>query len=148
MRRAVFALHPLSKKFEVSMHNYWLLIAGIVAFLIAIFSLWKSLMMRRGGIRTVGVIVGVEQERNEGTLVYRPLVHFVTTDGQQLAWKSTSAASFWRNATGKSMHIIYDPRNPHRVIRDSWTDTVLPVVVCLILCAVSLVVFFGGGSIH
>ena len=136
------------KKFEVSMHNYWFLIAGIIALLVAIFSLWKSSTMRRDGIRTVGVVVDVEQERDAGTLMYRPLVQFVTNDGQQITWKSTSAASFWRNARGKSIHIIYDPRNPHRVIRNSWTDSVLPVVVCLVLCAVSIAVFFGGVSIR
>ena len=44
------------------MHNYWFLIAGIVAFLMAIFSLWKEVTMRRGGVRTIGVVVDVERE--------------------------------------------------------------------------------------
>ena len=128
------------------MHNYWFLIAGIVAFLMAIFSLWKEVTMRRGGVRTIGVVVDVEREvqRDEtgSSTLYRPLVQFVTHDGQQILWKCTDASSSWRNVRGKSMRIIYDPRNPQRVIRNHWTGYAVIVLLCL-MCALCIAVYFG-----
>ena len=124
------------------MHNYWFLIAGVSTFLLALFSLWKEVTMRRDGVRTIGVVVGVEQENDGKDRLYRPRVHFVTNDGQQILWKCTSAASFWRNAKGKSMRIIYDPRNPQRVIRNHWEGYAVIVLLCL-MCVVCMAVFFG-----
>ncbi len=128
------------------MHNYWFLIAGIVAFLMAIFSLWKEVTMRRGGVRTIGVIVDVarevQQDETGNSTLYRPLVQFVTNDGQQILWKCTDASSSWRNARGKSMRIIYAPRNPQRVIRNHWTGYAAIVILCL-LCAICMAVYFG-----
>ncbi len=128
------------------MHNYLFLIAGISTFLVAIFSLWKELTMRRDGVPTVGVIVDVEreEEREEDGKVtlYRPLVHFVTNDGQQILWRCTDASSSWRNARGKSMRIIYDPRNPQRVIRNHWTGYAAIVILCL-MCILCMAIFFG-----
>ena len=124
------------------MHNYLFLIAGVFTFLMALFSLWKEVTMRRGGVRTTGVVVGVEQENDGEGRLYRPLVQFVTNDGQQILWKSTSAASFWKNARGKSMRIIYDPRNPQRVISNHWTGYAFVVLLCL-MCAVCMAIFFG-----
>ena len=128
------------------MHNFWFLIAGIVAFLMAIFALWKEVTMRRGGVRTIGVIVDVEREvqRDEtgSSTLYRPLVQFVTNDGQQILWKCTDASSSWRNARGKSMRIIYNPRNPQRVIRNHWTGYAVIVLLCL-MCVLCIAVYFG-----
>ena len=127
-------------------NNYLVLIAGITTFFMAIFSLWKELTMRRGGVRTVGVIVDVErkieQDEYGKSTLYRPLVQFVTNDGQQILWKCTDAASSWKNARGKSMRIIYDPRNPHCVIRDHWTGYAVTIILFLI-SALCVAVFFG-----
>jgi Protein of unknown function (DUF3592) len=98
--------------------------------------------MRRNGIRTTGVIVAVQRERNDDSTVYRPLVQFVTNDGQQILWKCTSASSFGKNAAGKSMHIIYNPQNPQDVIRNNWMGTAAIVILCII-GATCLAVFFG-----
>ena len=128
------------------MHNFWFLIAGIVAFLMAIFALWKEVTMRRGGVRTIGVVVDVEREvkreDDRKVTLYRPLVHFVTNDGQQILWRCTDASSSWRNARGKSMRIIYDPRNPQRVIRNHWTGYAAIVILCL-MCILCMAIFFG-----
>ena len=128
------------------MHNYFVLMAGVTTFLLAIFSLWKELTMRRGGVHTIGVVVDVErkvqQDEFGNSTLYRPLVQFVTHDGQQILWKSVSAASSWRNARGKSMRIIYDPRNPQRVISNHWTGYAFVVLLCL-MCAVCMAIFFG-----
>ena len=125
------------------MHNYLIFIGGVFTFLLAIFSLRKELTMRRNGVRTIGVVVDVRRESgDEGGVLYRPLVHFVTNDGQQILWKCTSASSAWRNVRGKSMRIIYDPRNPQRVIRNHWTGYAVVVALCL-MCAVFMAIFFG-----
>ena len=129
------------------MYYYLILIAGVFTFLLAIFSLWKEVTMRRDGVPTIGVVVGVERENDGEGRLYRPLVHFVTNDGQQILWRCTSAASYWKNARGKSMRIIYDPQNPQRVIRNHWTGYAAIVILCL-MCAVCMAIFFGVVPIH
>ena len=129
------------------MHNFWLLLAGVFTFLVAIFVLWKEVTMRRFGVYTTGVIVGVRREvqwNGDGgrAVLYRPLVQFVTVDGQQVLWRSTSASSFGRNAQGKPMRLIYDPRNPQRVIINSWTNYLVIALLCL-MSVVCLALFFG-----
>lgn len=124
------------------MQNYFVLSAGVLLFLLAIYLLWKDLTMRREGVRTIGLVIDVERKNDGEGPVYHPLVQFVTNDGQHITWRCTTATSYWKNLRGKTMSIIYDPRNPQSVIRNHWTNY-LPVVFLCLMGAVFFAIFLG-----
>lgn len=118
-------------------------VLGVLIFLLAIYVLRREWNMRKNGIRATGIVVDVQREKDsDNDTVYRPLVQFITREGQNILWRCTTAAGSWKNMTGRPMHIIYDPQNPQQVIRNHWTGYAA-VVILFFLSGISLFVSFG-----
>ncbi len=124
-------------------HNWLLLLGGVLALLVAIYALRKEVTLRKGGMRTTGVVVDVRQERDEDGVIFHPIVQFTTYDGQEIVWEGMDKGGGWKNAQGKQIQIIYDPQNPRRVIRNHWSGYAWIVLLCF-MSAVCMVVFFTG----
>ena len=129
-------------------HNWLFLLMGIFPLLVGIYVLHKEVTLRKGGVRTTGVIVGVKRENSTDSdgfseATFRPIVQFVTHDGQEIVWQSTTSGTGWWNSLGKQMQIIYDPRNPQRVIRNHWSNYFW-IMVLFFLSAVCIVPVFVG----
>jgi uncharacterized protein DUF3592 len=127
------------------MHIFWVLLAGVLFSLIAIYLLKTQFTMFRIGVSTTGVVVAVVPA-SSGNTTYRPLIQFVTTDGQQIIWKCNVSTFWWKNIQGKSMRILYDPQNPQRVVLRHWIvySMIGIALFCGILCIAAFFGIFGS----
>jgi hypothetical protein len=124
------------------MHNYWIFLLGCVFFLGTIYLLRKQIILQKGSVRTTGTIVELLRERDvDGSLLFRPLVQFTTHAGQRILWECTRSSNQWENAKGELMKIIYDSRNPQRVISNYWSGY-YRVVCCGLVSAMFMLIFF------
>ncbi|WP_092769073.1 DUF3592 domain-containing protein [Hymenobacter actinosclerus] len=91
---------------------------GLVVMAVIIFAYLKAKRhydrMQQHGLRANGVVVRNKISWGQNTTV-RPIVRFVTQDGQPIEGLSTAGVAFAmpRYPQGAKVALLYDPENPH-----------------------------------
>lgn len=115
------------------------LIAGIVCFLLASASAWRTARLVSAGTRIQGTVVRFERDREASF----PIVTFQTLDGRSHEIRAREGTAFGvrpKLAVGDAMPVIYLPAQPEISSVDNlfhlWTESISPLVIsniCLVL---------------
>lgn len=118
--------------------DYFVALCAVL--LVAASPLLRRFYVARFWTHTRGIVIRLDGAINfnpgpgGGTWVWAPVIEY-DANGQRL----TSKISYWQRfnakskyAVGDAVDILYDPRNPSRVMLDSWTTHIF------------LTIFIGG----
>lgn len=95
--------------------------------------------------RTAGTVVGFAHRPGKtGDFLYAPIVE-IHVNGRKHKATSRVATSWTSAQEGDSMYVYYDPKNPNRMVFDSWMDKYLVAgifgIMGIVWLLVTLIVF-------
>ncbi|GAB5405941.1 MAG: hypothetical protein Aurels2KO_41720 [Aureliella sp.] len=105
--------------------GYYFLGFGV---LVSAFTLWaivKNLKLLLTGIRTQGVIVGVDEQMRRGDsqykkVYYHPVIEFNSEDGNPFQFTFGSGSTSKRPVIGKSVTVVYERGSPDKATLNSF----------------------------
>jgi hypothetical protein len=98
------------------------LIIGMLGFFVVGFGAIKIFIRRqlfKDGIRVIGTVVGMDETRDDGKLMYHPIFTYQTINDEKITHRSAIGYSGSMFSIGEEVKIIYDPSEKDNFIVDS-----------------------------
>lgn len=93
-------------------------------------------------VQTTGRIIDIQEESIEGTIVYRPIVEFNTSDGQTVSFSGLTQTQKDMFTKGESVRVQYTPSRPQDARLDEGNYAfLLPYGVLVVSGFISLLMF-------
>ncbi len=126
-----------------------LLLFAVIFFIIGFVVRQETAQFLERAVRVEGEVIALEETRDdEGKVLYKPVVAFVTHQGERIEAVAGSAANPPAHRIGERVAIYYDPASPEQVKLDSFFELWLFPVVFLVLGALlgvgALFALFSG----
>lgn len=119
-----------------------LLLAGIFFVVGLIIHQDTSQFLQRAA-RAEGEVIELRQTRDsDGDLLYRPVIAFVTQNGERVVTEAGSASNPPSHRVGDRVALYYDPASPDQIRLDSFSDLWLLPTIFIALSAL-----FGLGGL-
>ncbi|HVZ40110.1 MAG TPA: DUF3592 domain-containing protein [Candidatus Kapabacteria bacterium] len=90
--------------------------------------------------RSSGVVIDQEEEEDDGSTVYSPIVKFTAHDGTETTFTDAFASYPALYKVGEQVDVMYDPRNVRNARIASGLRRHLPAIILVVLGAALLIV--------
>ncbi len=100
-----------------------ILVIGIPFAVVSIFELKNTLNLLSNSHKTLGKIVGIEEERrrNSGDM-YSPVIKYKSISGDEYVYHSSTKTGYTSYKIGQEIELIYDKNNPQNARVNSFLD--------------------------
>jgi hypothetical protein len=118
------------------------LIIGMLGFFVMGFGAIKIFIRRqlfKNGIRVIGTVVGIDERRDDGKLMYHPIFTYQTINNEEITHRSATGYSVSMFSIGDEVKIIYDPSEKDNFI----VDNLMGNIVGYLIAAPGVIVILG-----
>ena len=107
-----------------------ILVIGIPFAVVSVFELKNTLNLLSNSHKTLGKIVGIEEERqrNRGSM-YSPVIKYKSVAGDEYVYSSTTKTGYTSYKIGQEIELIYDKNNPQNARANSFLDIWLLTII-------------------
>ena len=89
---------------------------GLIFFAVGSGMTVRQRTLEKQGIEASGVVVNLQENYNDDSTTYTPIVQFTTTDGQKVEFVASYSSSPPAYNIGESVIVVYPPHNPTKAI--------------------------------
>lgn len=122
------------------------LIIGMLGFFVMGFGAIKIFIRRqlfKNGIRVIGTVVGIDETRDDGKLMYHPIFSYQTINDEEITHRSATGYSASTFSIGDEVKIIYDPGEKDNFI----VDNLIGNIVGYLIATAGIIVILAAFSI-
>jgi hypothetical protein len=121
-----------------------LLVAGAGFLFFGFHELSNGMELVRSGLKTEGMVVGLERSGLGKKSTYMPEIEFITDTGQTVTCTYSLGSNPPAYSVGQRVNIIYSKDDPENFIIDSNLSFVFPLILILagvlfVLCAIAVI---------
>jgi hypothetical protein len=118
---------------------------GLAMLIIAAILVGNSQSFSEKATRAAGVVVELDPSYSSDGTTYAPIVRFLTTEEQEVVFRSSVSSSPPSYEVGEQVEVLYDPANPDDAVIDSvWQVYLAPMIVGFVGGVFFLI---GGGML-